>query len=73
MATESFFLSLILLSFFLNVKLKLGELKMNEKKKTFKNQLKLALQIKCLPQLHFFKIITTSILSLNIDLLYTIY
>lgn len=72
MATESFFLSLILLSFFLNVKLKLGELKMNEKK-TFKNQLKLALQIKCLPQLHFFKIITTSILSLNIDLLYTIY
>lgn len=69
---ESFFLSLILLSFFLNVKLKLGELKMNEKK-TFKNQLKLALQIKCLPQLHFFKIITTLILSLNIDLLYTIY
>lgn len=46
---------------------------MNEKKKTFKNQLKLALQIKCLPQLHFFKIITTLILSLNIDLLYTIY
>lgn len=72
MATESFFLSLILLSFFLNVKLKLGELKMNEKK-TFQNQLKLALQIKCLPQLHFFKIITTLILSLNIDLLYTIY
>lgn len=69
---ESFFLSLILLSFFLNVKLKLGELKMNEKK-TFQNQLKLALQIKCLPQLHFFKIITTLILSLNIDLLYTIY